>query len=131
MSPLQRAVLRFLGVYAVFAGVELLERVAYRAGVVDAAAEADKLLAGLEDEDLHAHRWQPWHPVAGDATRERRHCAVWGCTAVRDRIVDESAAAADAIAEVIVKAVVDDLEAVDVSDVVAAHAHCCAGGSSC
>ena len=84
---------KLAGWSAGYAFVTLLERVvarveadAYQAGVTDAAAVADELLAGLEDEDLHAHRWQPWHRVPGDTSRERRHCAVWGCTAVRDRV---------------------------------------------
>ena len=56
MSGLERALLRFLGVWTVLTGVELLERVAYRAGVGDAATEAAATFAELADavEDLAA-----------------------------------------------------------------------------
>jgi hypothetical protein len=76
VTPVERAVLRFLGIWVVLTGVELIERVAYRAGVADThGAAADAIYAAIVDEDL------------------------------------------------------DD--AVDLADVVAAHAQCCTGGRSC
>jgi hypothetical protein len=52
VTPLERALLRFLGLYAVWAGVELLERTAYRAGVSDAGDVAAAVLDDLEAADL-------------------------------------------------------------------------------
>jgi hypothetical protein len=45
VSPVERALLRFLGLWAVLAGVDMLERVAYRAGALDTAR-------AIVDEDL-------------------------------------------------------------------------------
>jgi hypothetical protein len=63
-----RAAARFLGLLTLWAGVELLERVAYRAGVDDAAAEAQVALTLVE---LH---------VAEDlADEQRRRLCLGDC----------------------------------------------------
>lgn len=57
MSPIERAVLRFLGIWAVFAGVELVERAAYRAGAAAVVDEhlADELVAFDAGDVVLAH----------------------------------------------------------------------------
>ena len=51
VSPAERALLRFVGLWAVLAGIGLLERTAYRAGIVDtgqAAADCSDVVAAHE-----------------------------------------------------------------------------------